>query len=126
MNIMGLSIQDYLKKINSSLSAADCISLLITMLFLGSFLIYLKMEHAKTSIPLSYTVGTSTDSIAHGEGRPSDSQDSRPFGSSKGKTYTFSWCQGANRILVKNRVYFGSEEEAKQSGRTLSKLCSKK
>ena len=125
MNIMGLSIQDYLKKINSSLTRADCISLLITMLFLVSFLVYLKIENVKTSVPLSYVVGTSPDSVSLDKERTSDSQDPRPFGSSKGKTYTFSWCQGATRILAKNRIYFSTEEEAKSSGRILSKLCQK-
>ena len=45
------------------------------------------------------------------------------FASKNGKTYTFSWCQGANKIKEENKVFFSSEEEAVKSGRRLSKLC---
>lgn len=50
---------------------------------------------------------------------------SLPFASKQGKTYTFSWCQGAERIREKNKIFFDNEEAAQQSGRRLSKLCEK-
>ncbi len=51
--------------------------------------------------------------------------ESRPFASINGKTYTFSWCNGASVISPKNIIYFNTEKEAQNSGRTLSKLCKK-
>jgi hypothetical protein len=51
--------------------------------------------------------------------------NSKPFGSKHGKTFTFSWCSGSDRILIKNKIYFSSSEEALASGRSLSKLCKK-
>jgi hypothetical protein len=120
---MGLSIQDYLKKINSQLTFIDILSLFITCVFLIILAGYIFHIQQKSTEPLVYREGAYENSLKVGE--KSSLDPSKPFGSSKGKTYTFSWCQGASRISEKNKVYFGSEEEAKQSGRTLSKLCSK-
>lgn len=120
MNIMGSSIQDYLKKINSRLSFFDCISFLVVTIFLGSFSLFLYKEKEKDSIPLIYITNNKEDF--------SESRDitySRPFGSISGLTYTFSWCQGAGRISLKNKIYFSTKEEAEAKGRKLSKLCKK-
>ena len=96
----------------------DCVSLLFTTLFLLAFLVYIYKEKEKTNIPVSYY----SDSQAEAT---STLDNSNIFASKNGKTYTFSWCQGANRILDKNRVYYVNEEEAKRAGKMLSKLCQK-
>jgi hypothetical protein len=72
-----------------------------------------------------YHEGLYEDVQSKDQNIPNGSNDIRPFGSAKGKTYTFSWCQGSTRISSKNKIYFGSEEEAKGVGRRLSKLCKK-
>ena len=115
------SIQDFLKRINRSLTGLDLISLLVTMLFLLGLALFLRFEQASRSQPLSYIVSTSTQS---GEVQGLQA-DSRPFASKNGKTYTFAWCNGSGNIAAKNKIYFGSEAEAQNSGRTLSKLCQK-
>ncbi len=45
------------------------------------------------------------------------------FGSKNGTKYYFSWCNGANRVKLVNRIYFASEEQAKKAGRTLASGC---
>lgn len=116
---MGSSIQDYAKKINSRLTLLDCLSLFVTTLFIALFALFLFKQQESKSIPVSY--------LQYSGKEPTDSpeEDSRPFGSINGKTYTFSWCQNSSRTLVKNRVYFATELAAEQKGRTLSKLCQK-
>lgn len=116
---MGLSIQDYLKKINSRVSLLDCLSLLVTMFFLLGFSFYLYQQKVSNRIPVSYSAAS------NGFSGEESSYDSRPFGSSKGKTYTFSWCQGSAMILAKNKVYFKNEADAEFKGISLSKLCQK-
>ena len=116
---MGLSIQDYLKKINSRISLLDCLSLLVTMFFLLGFSLYLYQQKVSHRIPVSY--GVASDGFSGEESW----YDPRPFGSNKGKTYTFMWCQGASMILDKNKIYFENESAAIVRGRTLSKLCQK-
>lgn len=116
MNIMGCSIQDYLKKINSRLSIWDISSMFLTTLVLAIFTIFLYIIKTKSDIPVSY--------ISNSENNTNTTEkDSRPFASINGKTYTFSWCGGSNRIADKNKIYFENEDLAKTSGRTLSKLC---
>jgi hypothetical protein len=116
---MGSSIQDYVKKINSSLTLLDCVSLLVTSIFLTSFLCFLYIQQREVSIPVSYESRKLEEGVSFSQG------ETRPFASILGKTYTFSWCMGSNRISLKNVVYFSSEEEALHSGRMLSKLCKK-
>lgn len=113
------SIQEYLKKINSRLSYLDCVSIGITMIILATFVIYIKNTEKNMKKPLLYI---ENKDIANQE----RASKTGIFGSVYGKTYTFSWCQGASRILEKNKIYFTSQEEAARSGRSLSKLCSKK
>ena len=116
---MGSSIQDYAKKINSKTTLFDCVSLLITTIFLLSFTIFLYYRQKALSIPVTYVTGgeiVENNEIAG---------ETLPFASISGKTYTFSWCMGANRVAVKNRIYFANEDEAIRSGRRLSKLCTK-
>jgi hypothetical protein len=117
---MGFSIQDYAKKINSRVSLLDCVSISVTTVFLLIFLGFLSIQQKNESIPVSYEVGKENFSSL-----VSATEDPRPFASRLGKTYTFSWCGGANRITIKNKIYFSDEDEAIQSGRTLSKLCQK-
>ena len=110
------SIQEYLKRINSKLTKLNCLSLFATAFCCLSFTGYLYLEKAGNNTPVSYIEGKF-------EKETSPATDSRPFASIKGKTYTFTWCQ--NSGAIKKRVYFTSEEEAKMSGRVLSKLCQK-
>ena len=65
-------------------------------------------------VPVVYQVASSTS-----EGNI----DIRPFGSIQGTTYTFEWCQNSKAILLKNKIIFKNEDDAKKRGRTLSKLC---
>ena len=118
---MGISIQDYLRKINSRLTWFDIISLSLSLLVLGLTVAFLQMKESSNMKEIIYKKGSYDISISE-EG--SDKGD-KPFGSRKGKTYTFSWCKGGRVIKESNKIYFGSEEEAKSTGRTLSKLCKK-
>lgn len=122
---MGFSIQDYLKKINSRLSFVDILSLFVTTLMLLLLLGYLGYKDRENKIGVQYILGTGDAYALNDIDTGSKMTDSRAFGSIKGKTYTFSWCQGATRISPKNKIYFASEEEAKGRGRTLSKMCKK-
>ena len=116
---MGSSIQDYLKKINSTLTWLDCISLLVTMFFIMVLSSFLIIEKRSNNLSVSYIV---SDVL---EKSNNQIEDIRPFASKYGKTYTFSWCKRQEMIRVYNRIYFKNEEEAKKSGRTLSKFCQK-
>lgn len=116
---MGSSIQEYLKKINSELSIYSCASIFVTTLCM-LLLVLLGSNTKASASELSYTSNQSSYSVTSGQ-----SVESSPFASKKGKTYTFSWCQGSTRISVKNKIYFKDESTAQASGRTLSKLCKK-
>ncbi len=122
---MGYSIQEYLKKINSNLSSVAILSLFVTTTILALLFVYLNHKEDKSNIGVNYVIGTELASPLLDKDASAKEMDPRPFGSSKGKTYTFTWCQGASRIASKNKIYFGSEEEARLVGRTLSKLCTK-
>jgi len=49
--------------------------------------------------------------------------DGRIMASKNGKRYYFSWCTGAEKIAVKNRIYFTTEAEAQSRGLTIAKGC---
>ena len=122
--VMWSSIQDYCKKINREITFTTIFSLFLTAVFLVGLTIYIRQKESSIQVSIVYTEASnsknSTESLTLA---PQDT--SKPFGSKKGKTYTFTWCQGGNKILEKNKLYFSSEESAKTSGRTLSKLCKK-
>ena len=111
------SIQEYLKIINSRLTKLNCMSLLVTTICLALFTLYLYLDKNAENTAVSYVQNESKFNT--------NTSDSRPFASISGQTYTFSWCKGANNIILKNRLYFANEQEAKNSGRFLSKLCQK-
>lgn len=113
------SIQDYLKKINSSLTVLNCVSLLFTTLFLVVSFLFLYKEKEKLNLPVLYSSNNQLEVTYASSNVPTI------FASKNGKTYTFSWCQGANRILAKNRIYYKNEDDARQVGKVLSKLCQK-
>ena len=103
-----------MRKINSSLTVFDCVSIFITTVFCVVMAVYF-YESVKTKrVPVVYQVASSTS-----EGNI----DVRPFGSIQGTTYTFAWCQNGKAILQKNKILFKNEDDAKKHGRTLSKLC---
>ena len=111
------SIQDYGRKINSRLTVLDCLSLTITALVLITFLMYYKQKKNIDYHPLRYIKGDATEE--------SNNNQSLPFGSKNGKTYTFNWCSGGKTTKEANKIYFKSEKEAEMLGRHLSKLCHK-
>lgn len=118
MSIRDYSIQDYLKNINRSLSVLDCVSIFVVFAILVVGVVVIKHKNSLSTKEIVY----------HEVLAPvADKQNKRtlPFASKNGTTYTFSWCSSSSRILEKNRIYFQSEEEAKKSGRRLSKLCDK-
>ncbi len=43
--------------------------------------------------------------------------------SRNGSVYHFPWCGGASQINPDNRVWYASEEDAREAGYTLSKSC---
>lgn len=118
MNIMGFSIQDYLKKINSWLTYADILSLFVVFLGISLFLGYVWHNETKKKEEIIYK-----ESIIKETDLVSEKTKGLPFGSKKGKTYTFDWCGGSGNIKVANKIYFTSQEDAEAKGRTLSKLC---
>ena len=40
-----------------------------------------------------------------------------------GNAYYFPWCSGVDKILLQNRVWFASEEKARQAGYAPAKNC---
>lgn len=58
-------------------------------------------------------------SIVHSE----TNQDVEYVASARGSKYYLPWCEGAERILEKNKVFFDSKEEAEKAGYEPSKTC---
>ena len=113
-------IQERLKKINSQILTELLVSLgLTTVLFLSFtfYIIYLNQTNSKALIykETFEQLAISKQQIVN--------TDTQIFASVNGKTYTFSWCSGADKIKEENKIFFKSEEEAVATGRTLSKLC---
>lgn len=113
---MAHSIQDYLRKINSSISFYDCLAAALLLMTLGAFTLYLHHEQERLRLPVIYRTGKTVV-------RPT--VNSRPFGSRKGTTYTYTWCSGSGQIKEANKLYWKNREAAEASGRTFSKLCTK-
>lgn len=115
---MASSIQEYCKKINRAVTFVDIVGLLcITIAFIVLFFI-IRDKQKEVIQEVFYAEGVNVSITKEG-----NTNLNKPFGSKSGKTYTFSWCQASGRILAKNKIYFADEEEARTSGRTLSKLC---
>jgi hypothetical protein len=114
--IRAYSIQDILRNINRRLTFYDIIALFLLLGILLLAFLYLKEKEMERYGELRYI--ESAD-IVDLEKKPI----SQIFASKSGKTYTYSWCQGAGRIKDENKVYFATEAEARATGRTLSKLC---
>jgi hypothetical protein len=110
------SIQGIAIKINSRLSVMDEISLAISAFLIICLALFLVAKDQKIRQDVAYIP-------AHEE--TLNAVDYRPFASKNGPTYTFSWCQGADKIKKENIIYFVNAEEAERSGRTLSKLCNR-
>lgn len=110
---MDTSIQEKVKYINRALGNFFLLSLGITALILCLGVYGIWYIQDRRALPVTITTTES----------PLDSPETRPFGSRKGTTYTYSWCAGSSAILDKNKVYYPDEARAQASGRTLSKLC---
>ncbi len=108
------SIQDIVKNINRRLTFYDILALLVLAALL--FILTVAIKAGTPPTVVSYEKGVDETSSF-------DSAPSAIFASVSGKTYTYSWCQGASRIKEENKIFFQSEDEAKRTGRTLSKLC---
>ena len=119
MNIMGFSIQDNLKKINSWLRVSDIMSIFILFLGIAVCTAYIWNIQLQSRREVIYRENSAIDA----ETATSLVDVKKPFGSKKGKTYTFSWCSGSGNIKQANKIYFGSQEEAEAQGRMMSKLC---
>lgn len=117
-------IQEYLKKINSYVherfSWLDVLSISSVLLIFAIGTISLGMRDLYGRKPLVYTENVERNLVSDGENKASAASI---VASKNGKTYFFSWCTGVERIKETNKITFGSEEEAKTSGRTLSKTC---
>ena len=117
---MRLSIQDFVRKINSYLLYLFPISwialfALCSLLFLLYTLVILTVSAPERhAFVLTKGQGVKKEEIA----------TRLPYVASKtGKKYYESLCSAVKRIKEKNRVYFASEEEAKASGREKSAQC---
>ncbi len=122
---MGLSIQDYLKKINSWLSVIDIVSIFVIFLASSVFAGYLWHKEQESRVEVIYRVSSDENRMEESLGVGQGTDNGKPFGSRKGKTYTFSWCSGSGNIKPGNKIYFSSPTDAEANGRTLSKLCKK-
>ena len=116
-------IQDYLKKNNSRILKESLISLYITLILLIIFSIYIFYFYNKNTRSLVYRESILSDANISVKQTSLPAQVGKIFASVNGKTYTFSWCQGADKIKEENKVFFKTEVEAIASGRKLSKLC---
>ena len=109
-------IQESLKKINRQINNTAIISLTITTILLIIFTFYIQNKEGEKLQEVNYI---KTNKI----NKQTEITVSDIFASINGKTYTYSWCNGAGKIKKENKVFFNTEEEAKATGRTLSKLC---
>ena len=112
---MTFSIQQEIIKINRRLSEADVVSLAITSFIILVFALFLVNRAETQATKVAYEEGNTAETFQN--------IDTRPFASKNGPTYTYSWCQGSDKIKQENIIYFSSAEAAEQSGRMLSKLC---
>ena len=111
------NITDFLGKINSrvgsNLSTTEVISLSVTIIIISISLICITIGDIAFRQPISIiesreVLGALNSSIV---------------ASKNGSTYFFSWCSGVERIKAENLITFLSEDQAKKSGRRLSKTC---
>jgi hypothetical protein len=112
---MDTSIQEKLQKINSSIQIGDILALFLLLIPLAGLLLYQSFENGDSK-DIVYRESATVPQVRSGT-------DTRPFGSVHGTTYTFSWCKGSQNILTKNRIYFANDEDARNHGRTISKMC---
>ncbi len=117
-------IQDYIRKINSALdtnlSWPEVISITSVFLVFSCGAILLGVRDIVMREPVIYHEG----GIIEGSQASVSTEKTGPILASKnGKAYFFAWCQGTAKIKQENRIYFANEDDAKASGRNLSKTC---
>lgn len=120
---MPASIQEIIKKINTRInttfSGLDLVSITLSGLIISFGCIYLGLQDTNTvRYPLIYHEGKVEQEKELAVGN-------QIIASKNGKTYFFSWCKGVDRIKEVNKVYFENEVSAQETGRTLSKTCTK-
>lgn len=117
MSIMGTSIQDYLKEINSKVTYLDCASLTLSTVLLVLFVVIANRDASVGGLGLTYAQGDTHMGTSF-------SQDSTlPYGSISGTTYTYAWCRNSSQIKAKNKIVFANEADAVNSGRRISTFC---
>ena len=128
MSNIASSIQDYCKKINSRLTGVDILSLLVTALFIIGLALVIEHGRGEKMKKIVYKEASTKESSSLSVNlvtKETRDNGGFPFGSRKGKTYTFSWCRSSSMIKSSNKMYFSSVNEAEKAGRTLSKFCKK-
>lgn len=75
-----------------------------------------------TTLPLPFRAPTSAERTADTSVGPGTSSTSGPWvASTRGTVYYKTGCRGANTLVVRNRIYFQSEQEAQVAGYRRSK-----
>ncbi len=109
-------IQENIKKINRQITFTDMVPFCVTLILIICFSFYINKENTGTMMDITYKENNvEKTTIDH----------STIFASINGTTYTYSWCQGANKIKEGNKIFFIDDQSAINSGRRLSKLCEK-
>jgi hypothetical protein len=125
--MMGNSIQEMLRKINSylrdSLSFIDILALGLTFIVLGGGFLWITHEDYKNRPGVLYQESDDYLPEISSEINVNRVSPSGIIASRTGKTYFYSWCKGVEKIKEVNKITFSSEEEARASGRVLSKTC---
>lgn len=120
------SIQDFVKKVNSTISdfteenlAFEGLLALCILSFSVLFTCVLSLIDTRADFH-HFIYKDGDESVLN------QSETVDPIIASRsGKTFYYSWCSGVNRIKQENRIIFPTKESAESSGRTLSKTCLK-
>ena len=115
---MSRSITETFKKINIELSGEAFYSILISLAILDLFIGY--------KIYSTNKILNNKDNLIYQKSEISNKNQKLKsnfnfYASSKGSKYYFSNCKSS--IKQENKIYFDSEDEAKNAGYSLSKSC---
>ncbi len=73
--------------------------------------------------PNTQNTGQNREETIQNNTGQNDGSTPRYVASRKGRVYYFTWCNGAKNILVENKVYFNSAQEARAVGLNPSTAC---